>query len=104
MRRALLALLLVLLFAACGASGQKATTPHPAGGNQEGLQLERVGAPTFAPGVLRVGDVVRCGPRGAAASVPARGESVIAVFDGLNSSTIEVDHKKSGVIVVRCSV
>jgi len=99
----LVALGLVLLSAACSASKQEIADSRPAAGKQE-AQIDHIGAPTFAPGVLEVGDVVKCGHDGVAAAVPARGEGVNVVFDGLKSSTIDIVHEKNGVVVVRCSL
>jgi hypothetical protein len=102
MRR--IALVFVLLLAACSASGREGGDGTPGVGNHQEVRMTRVGAPTFGPGILKTGDLVRCGPDGVAAAVPARGEGVNGVFDGRRSSTIDIVHRKNGVVVVRCSL
>jgi hypothetical protein len=104
MRRIPFALVPLLLFTACSAAGQESGDQSPGVGKHEQVHMTRVGAPTFAPGILKTGDVVRCGRDGVAAAVPARGEGVNAVFDGPRSSTIDIVYQKSGVVIVRCSL
>jgi hypothetical protein len=104
MRRIAFALVFVLLLAACSASEREGRDGARGVGNHQKVRMTRVGAPTFGAGILKTGDLVRCGPDGVAAAVPARGEGVNGVFDGRRSSTIDIVHRKNGVVVVRCSL
>jgi hypothetical protein len=106
MGRIALVLIAVILVAACASSGQRTTEPHGADPSNLKVdqQLPLIGTRTFAPGALQFGDTVRCGRRGMAAAVPAAGEGVNAVADGVTfSSTIDIVHKESGIVVVRCT-
>jgi hypothetical protein len=106
LRFALALLLSALVLAACATFGQPTAEPRDGGGNSTKVdeQTPNGGTRTYAQGVLKVGETVTCGPGGIGAAVPAAGEGVHGVFDGVNPSSIDVVHKKSGVVIVRCGI
>jgi hypothetical protein len=100
-RRALLAVLLVLI-AGCGeAMNEQASAPPPL--DRRTLTVgDRAAYPS---GSLRPGDKVVCtnGSVSAAANVPPSGEGVTAVADGVTSSaSLEIESKASGTVIARC--
>jgi hypothetical protein len=100
-RRALLAVV-ILLLAGCGEGRhEQASAPPPL----DPLTLTVGDRATYPAGFVRPGDKVVCtnGSVSAAAIVPEPGEGVDAVADGVTSSaSLDIESKASGTVIVRC--